>query len=112
MVSPGRQDQEDFLVQEVTEVLMDRQDLQDLMEDLVNQDLKGYLESKESLDSQEEKDFLHAERKEIQDYLGAPDFKVSQVFPDEMEIPDKMVCQESRETLVPLDFLVCPDHRD
>lgn len=66
----------------------------------------------ESLDSQEEKDFLHAERKEIQDYLGAPDFKVSQVFPDEMEIPDKMVCQESRETLVPLDFLVCPDHRD
>lgn len=52
------------------------------------------------------------ERKEIQDYLGAPDFKVSQVFPDEMEIPDKMVCQESRETLVPLDFLVCPDHRD
>lgn len=39
-------DLQDFLVQEVTEVLMDRQDLQDLMEDLVNQDLKGYLESK------------------------------------------------------------------
>lgn len=94
MVSPGRQDQEDFLVQEVIEALMDHQDLRDLTEDLESQDLKDYQESKESPDCQEERDFLHVERKEIQAYLDAPDFKDSQVFPDRMEFPDKMVCQE------------------
>lgn len=94
MVFLGRQDQEDFLVLEVIEALMDHQDLQGLTDDLENQDLKDYLESKEILDCQEETDFLHVERKEIQDYLGAPDFKVSQVFPDRTGFPDKMVCQE------------------
>lgn len=39
-------DLQDFLVLEVIEALMDHQDLQGLTDDLENQDLKDYLESK------------------------------------------------------------------